>query len=254
VAPVALVEHGDPAVARDRSVARRALERPGRHRCWRRLVGVLAHNLQGGSPGGDETQARTTTSAADEGIAVHDARNIRRAGKQSRDFRHCPITEFPPFRKPSGFEPYIVNGVSFKVGMYSPAEVDRYAKLEPEMVAEQGKWPIHSADAEYFTYGVKQDDASGRTEYHHDAIVVGKHGNSQYEVIVLYPQVRTADGEMEAALFYHSGEFRAPSFAEVMRQLSILETQPVDHVPPYPQSMLHGTCAEKLPIKDVWWE
>jgi len=156
--------------------------------------------------------------------------------------------------EPSGFEPYIVNGVSFKVGMYSPAEVDRYAKLEPEMVAEQGKWPIHSADAEYFTYGVKQDDASGRTEYHHDAIVVGKHGNSQYEVIVLYPQVRTADGEMEAALFYHSGEFRAPSFAEVMRQLSILETQPVDHVPPYPQSMLHGTCAEKLPIKDVWWE
>jgi hypothetical protein len=62
------------------------------------------------------------------------------------------------------------------------------------------------------------------------------------------------DGEMEAALHYHAGEFRAPSFAELMRQLSIMEISTVDHVPPYPQEILKGTCADKLPIADAWWE
>ena len=156
--------------------------------------------------------------------------------------------------RPPPYKPQIVGAVAFNIGIYAPSQVGRYGKLEPQLVAEEEKWWIHSSDADYFTYGIPQDDVSGRTSYHRDAIVVGKYGDSRYEVIVLYPQVRTADREMEAALFYHSGEFRAPSFAELMRQLSILEIKDIDHMPPYPQSILRGTCADKLSMVNVWWE
>jgi hypothetical protein len=148
----------------------------------------------------------------------------------------------------------MVGGVHFSIGIYAPSQVNRYGSLEPQLAAEEEKWPMHSSDEDYYVYGVKQDDVSGRTANHRNAIVVGKYGDSRYEVIALYPQVKTADGEMEAALFFHSGEFRAPSFAELMRQLSILETTGIDHLPPYPQSALHGTCADKLRIDNPWWE
>ena len=155
----------------------------------------------------------------------------------------------PPF-----LQPQAVPWGTALVGMYAPSQVGRVRLLDPEGAKLAEQYPIERPDQEYFVYGTKQGGAHARTRYIPDAIVVGKYGSSSYELILLYPQVRTADGEMEAALHYHSGEFRAPSFAELMRQLSILETKAVDHVPPYPQTMLKGTCADKLPMVNVWWE
>jgi hypothetical protein len=169
-----------------------------------------------------------------------------RLPKSYKDF----LLAYRPLRHTS----QIVGPVAFDIGVYAPSQVDRYGKLEPELLAEEERFSIHASDSKYFRYGVEQDDVSVRTSYHREALVVGKYGDSRFEVIVLYPQVRTTDGEMEAALFYHSGEYRAPSFAELMRQLSVLETTNVDHLPPYPQSTLHGTCADKLRIVNVWWD
>jgi hypothetical protein len=139
-------------------------------------------------------------------------------------------------------------------GLYSLSQVNRFSILEPELFKVAEEYAITSSDSEYFVYGMGQRYENGRTSNLKDALVVGKYGDSSYELIVLYPQVRTMDGEMEAALHYHAGEFRAPSFAELMRQLSIMEISTVDHVPPYPQEILKGTCADKLPIADAWWE
>nr|WP_295770556.1 SMI1/KNR4 family protein [Rhodoferax sp.] len=156
--------------------------------------------------------------------------------------------------QPPVLEPVPVPGGTTMIGMYAPSQVNRVATLVPYLAELAEKYPIEKSDKEYFIYGAKQDDVHARTRYIADAIIVGRHGDAMHDIVVLYPQVRTADGEMEAALHFHSGEFRAPSFAELMRQLSILETKKVDRVPPYPQTALKGTCADKLPLVDVWWE
>lgn len=155
----------------------------------------------------------------------------------------------PPFLKPDA-----ESGGSAQVGMFAPSQVRRLIELEPLLFDLSKKYPIETPDSEYFVYGTKQDDITGRTRYIKDAIAIGKYGSAMHEFIILYPQNRTSDGEMEAALLFHSGEFRAPSFAELMRQLSIQETKAVDHVAPYPQAMLKDTCADKLPLVNVWWE
>lgn len=140
------------------------------------------------------------------------------------------------------------------VGLFAPSEVARLKSIDPEAVKLAAKYPIETADEKYFVYGVGQDAISGRVRYYADAIFIGKYGPDLFERIVLYPQVKTSDGEMEAALHAHAGEFRAPSFAELMRQLSYLETKGPDAMPPYAQVALKKTCAEKLPLKNVWWE
>lgn len=138
-------------------------------------------------------------------------------------------------------------------GMFSLDEVERLRKLDPELIDLMSEYPTNAGDEQYYVYGVDQDDVAVRTQYLSDAIAVGRHGHSDYELIVLYPQVLTADGEMEAAALFHSGQFRAPSFAELMRQLSYLETTEASRLPPYPQDELVDTCAEKLPLAGVWW-
>ncbi|MEN9868557.1 MAG: hypothetical protein RL748_4147 [Pseudomonadota bacterium] len=140
------------------------------------------------------------------------------------------------------------------VGMYALTQIGKFGQLMPELTQDLEKFPIDADDIYYRHYGVGQDDAHIRTKYIRDLIVVGKYGTSNFELIFLYPQIKTKDGEMQAGLRFHSGEYRAPSFAELMRQLSVLETVDVGHVPPYPQKMLKGLCAEKLPLMNVWWE
>lgn len=140
------------------------------------------------------------------------------------------------------------------IGMYAPSQIGRVADLFPLKVEISKKYPIETEDKEYFIYGIEQDDASGRISYLSDAIVVGKYSDQMHALIVLYPQIRSADGEMEAALYAHSGEFRAPSFAELMRQLSFMETNPGMPGPPFPQANLKGTCADKLSMTNVWWK
>lgn len=139
------------------------------------------------------------------------------------------------------------------VGLFDVREVTRMKTFDPEVLKLAEKYPLEATDVEYFVYGVGQDQFNGRTGYRADAIVIGKYGPALFERIVLYPQVRTSDGEVEAALHHHAGEFRAPSFAELMRQLSFLEINDAVDMPPYPQATLRNTCAQRLPLINVWW-
>lgn len=163
-------------------------------------------------------------------------------------------TDFLIAYQPRTLVPQKAPGSPVMIGMYSPAQVDRVSKLAPELLRAATKYSLDSSDNEYFVYGKDQDVMAGRTRNLSDAIVVGKYGSALFEIIALYPQVRTADGEMEAMLGFHAGEFRAPSFAELMRQLSVLETRALGHVPPYSQDKLRGTCADRLRIENPWWK
>ena len=139
-------------------------------------------------------------------------------------------------------------------GFLAPEAIDTVARLDPQGVALAQQFPIESDDASYFRYGIDQDSATMRASQQPGALIVGKYGHSLYEQIVLFPQVRTRDGEMEAALLGWSGTFRAPSFAELMRQLHYHDLGRADHVPPYAQTLLAGTCADAMPLQDVWWK
>jgi hypothetical protein len=140
------------------------------------------------------------------------------------------------------------------IGMFPPSQVQRLKSFDPDAVRLAEKYPIDSSDKEYFLYGTRQDGVRGKNRYWAESIVVGKYGEALFERIVLYPQSRTADGEFEAALHFHASEFRAPSFAELMRQLSYLETNDPNVVPPYAQAALKNTCADKLTLSNVWWD
>jgi hypothetical protein len=145
-------------------------------------------------------------------------------------------------------------GLARSTGLLSIDAIDTVGHLDPEAARIAQAHALDTDDELYFVYGVNQDDATMRSRYLADAIVVGKYGDSLYEQIVLFPQVRTSDGEMEAALLGWAGTFRAPSFAELMRQLSYQDLGRADHVPPYAQALLVGTCADRLPQKHVWWK
>lgn len=151
-------------------------------------------------------------------------------------------------------EPSSLIGPDGGPGIYHPRHVDKVGKALPALVASVGEFAVESDDESYFVYGTEQDDAAGRTGYLADALIVGKYGTAEYEVILLYPQQRTVDGELEAALKYHAGEFRATSFAELLRQLSHFEVTRAAHVPPFSQESLEVSCAGRLKLLNVWWK
>ncbi len=111
---------------------------------------------------------------------------------------------------------------------------------------------FNTSDEKYYQYGTKQDTSTGRNSYLKGALVVGKYGHSNNELILLFPNSKTKDGEMEASILSYASEFRTPSFAEMMRQISLLDTE--DLLPPYPQEKINLTCARFLPLKNVWWK
>lgn len=156
--------------------------------------------------------------------------------------------------QPPQLKPIIVPWGTTLIGFFSPDQVGTVADVAPELLSSHQKHPIQAGDKEYFVYGIEQDTTAVRTRNLKDAIRVGKYGDSAYEILVLYPQVRTADGEMEAAMQFQTGEFRAPSFAELMRQISFMEGKSSDQLPPFPQIKLHGTCSDKIPMSNVWWK
>jgi hypothetical protein len=157
--------------------------------------------------------------------------------------------------RPPTYRPHVTHGGgNIRVGVYAVDQVDRLGRLEPQLVQISREFAIESRDANYYVYGVDQDDVAVRTKNREDAIVIGSHGPEIHDLIVMYPQERTRDGEMESSLIFHSGEFRAPSFAELMRQLSYMETHSVKRVPPYSQTDLANSCSSLLPHRDVWWK
>ncbi|QTN27478.1 SMI1/KNR4 family protein [Rhodoferax sp. AJA081-3] len=153
---------------------------------------------------------------------------------------------------PTAFPEVIPDTDSHARGFYPLEEVDFMKRRRPDIVEIEESYPRDSGSEKYFVYGTKQDDVAVRTKYYRNAIVVGAY--SKHELLLLNPVVKTQDGEMEAILLMHSSSFRAPSFAELVRQVSVAETVDVKRSPPYPQEKLIGTCASKLPMKNIWWE
>ncbi|WP_431113274.1 SMI1/KNR4 family protein [Variovorax paradoxus] len=139
------------------------------------------------------------------------------------------------------------------VGMLELEEVGFFKDLEPEYWSQLQDAAPYTDNSPFFSYGVGQDNGA-RTSGYGQAILIGKYTDHGTDLILLHPELKTIDGEMQASLNEWAGQFCAPSFAELMRQLSILETVKVDHVPPYPQGMLAGRCAAKLPMRSVWWD
>lgn len=144
--------------------------------------------------------------------------------------------------------------ISDGLGVLAPKDVKPLSEYMPDFLEIRNESPWESSDVEYFRYGAAQDSGAYRTSRQNSAIVIGQYGYSDYELIVLYPDSLTKDGEMEAALFALASEARAPSFAEMMRQLSHYFTDRPREMPIFSQETLKGTCADKLPLKDVWWK
>jgi hypothetical protein len=163
--------------------------------------------------------------------------------------------DFVRVYRPPIYRPHDAPGGGIlRVGMFGPQQVGFLSQLEPRLAQQSAEIPVETSDAEYYVYGINQSDVAIRTGNRPGAIVVGSHGPAAYDLIVMYPQEKTRDGEMEAALIFHSGEFRAPSFAELMRQLAYMEINSVDRVPPYRQSDIAHGCAKFIPLSSVWWK
>lgn len=146
-------------------------------------------------------------------------------------------------------------GGSLRTGILAPTQVAALQEIDPALARmyQEPQLALAASDQQYYIYGIDQDDVAVRTQKRPASIVVGWHGPAHYDLIVLYPDELTADGEMEAAMIMHSGEFRALSFAELMRQLSQMETTYPDRVPPYAQDSLVNTCAWQLRPRAVSW-
>ena len=195
--------------------------------------------------------ADSTLPTEKEVVTAIQAVEMRLGLSMPRSYKDFLLAYRPPTYRPHEGP----GGSVLRVGVYAPHQVGRLADLEPELV-DIFRSPMISrdvADAQYYRYGIDQDEAAIRTSYREDAIVVGSHGLERHDLLVLYPRERSADGEMEAAMLLHAGEFRAPSFAELMRQLSYMETAQPGRVPPYAQTDIQGGCADHLNSRSPWW-
>lgn len=114
-------------------------------------------------------------------------------------------------------------------GFFGRENVKQLREYDPDLGVVDEQWAIESDDDHYYRYGIGQDTSSGRNSYLPQSLVVGRFGTSNYEVMLLYPDSLTKDGEMEAAILSHSCEFRAPAFAELVRQRQINVSEVLYH-------------------------
>lgn len=140
------------------------------------------------------------------------------------------------------------------IGMLAPTSIIELKNYAPWLIQLDHEWAIESSDEDYYRYGIEQDDSSGRTSYMSTALVLGKFGLSEYELILAYPNSRTKDGEMEIAILSHAYEFRTPSFAEMMRQVGVLNIENRESMPPYMQEEINESCADYLHLDNIWWK
>lgn len=131
--------------------------------------------------------------------------------------------------------------------------IDVVESVFPGWAQSAMEYGENASDEEYFRYGIEQIDSS-RSRYLESAIAVGMHDMDSPFMLVLHPEVTTSDGEMEAEAFFHAGSLRTPSFAEMMRLLYCYKVRLPPGVSSISQEMMRGTCADLLPMKDVWWK
>lgn len=214
---------------------------------WRRFLDCWSREVGQARSAGPEPLVATVALAPDDGALERTIEERQRALGVALPRSYL---DFIRAQRPQADWRTIAHGAGF----LSLGAVDTVARLDPEGLALAQAQPLHADDGQYFVYGIDQDSATTRSRYLQDALVVGKYGDSLYEQIVLFPQVRTRDGEMEAALLGWAGTFRATSFAELMRQLHYFDLGRSDQLPPYAQDRLRGTCADAMPMREVWWK
>ncbi|MBF7073954.1 hypothetical protein ISG33_11140 [Glaciecola sp. MH2013] len=149
---------------------------------------------------------------------------------------------------------YRETSIADGIGMFAPSEVQLLSSYLLEYLESNNEFSFESDDESYYKYGVEQDTAQQRTSYKQNAIVVGQYGWDDYELIVLYPDSKTQDGEMETAIFGLASDARTPSFVEMMKQLAVFFLSAPDSMPLYPQPTVAKSCAGKLTLVNVWWK
>lgn len=149
---------------------------------------------------------------------------------------------------------YRQENINHGIGMLDIGDITTLSVFYPELYSIKNEYPINSTDSEYFRYGIEQDYVNSRTDYCSEALVIAQYSFEASELMLLYPSSKTADGEMEVAILGQAWEFRAPSFAEMMRQLSTYCLTDADSLPPYSQVSLKNTCASNVELSNVWWK
>jgi hypothetical protein len=135
--------------------------------------------------------------------------------------------------------------------IYSLEMIDYFPVLKKEQYLIWSKTGFMSGVDLSNAYGVDQEDFLPDGDYLRKLIVIGEMYSP--EIILLNPNIITEDGEMEALYLHLTGVIRMPSFAELMRQLSYMETMRPGTMPPYSQERLEYSCAAELKLNDIWW-
>lgn len=135
------------------------------------------------------------------------------------------------------------------LGFLYPNEIQPLIEYDRALVDILMENPTESDDIEYYKYGRAQDNIHSRTSYLSNALVVGQYGFSSNELILLYPDSCTLDGEFETAMLALASQCRTISFAEMMRQLSYFFLQEPDSLPIYTSEQLINTCADLIELE-----
>jgi len=152
---------------------------------------------------------------------------------------------------------YLNENENFGIGILDLAEIKPLPMYDPGLYTIHTELPCNSNNSDYYRYGLDQDYVDVRTDYLENALVIGRYEGNSSDLILLYPDSRTSDGEMETAVLGQAWIFRTPSFAEMMRQYSVyylyLTELKLNSGPPYSQDLLRNTCADCIKLSDVWW-
>jgi len=136
---------------------------------------------------------------------------------------------------------------------HSVKQVDWLRKTDPETVRAWGTARLPAVpDAQYLQYGIEQYGVGYRPEYVSHTLHVGNREGS--DLILLNPKVVTADGEWEAWFLspHIPGAIRYPSFAHLVRDLSLADITGNNEEGPYSMPKHRGTCSDLLPVNPAF--
>ena len=144
-------------------------------------------------------------------------------------------------------------GVNDGIGMFEQSSIITFRDYNPTYYELLMDPVCNMSDAVYYQFGTEQECRYARTDNYVDALVIGRYSFDSHELMLLYPNNKTVDGECEVAILGQAWEFRTPSFAEMMRQLSNYCLLDVEDSPPYSQQSLKNTVADFIKLENVWW-
>lgn len=143
--------------------------------------------------------------------------------------------------------------VNFGIGMLEPSDILPLKLFMPDLYEIRLEQTIDFEKSKYFKYGMDQDYSTVNSEYTKNALVIAQYGINASELMLMYPDCKTSDGESEIAIIGPAWEFRTPCFAEMMRQLSVYCLTEVDSMPPFSQQSVGNTCADCIDLDNIWW-